>query len=221
MTFAQALQSAARRRRTVAPGTEAATLQDPEAPATACFEAVQALLGKASLNWEPESLWLTLEREHSVDVPLPNRAKILAANTLVLVPAFWWEVHAFMHTISAFSGHVTDSREIFEATPGELAWGVFEAELLFQQSSDIQAQPEFDREPTLYVAQLLHDQGFSETPVLLDFAQPALNALVRSNKPNEGVQKAKRQGVQEYVLEQLRVYQLFTSPAHPGFPPTA
>ena len=179
-------------------------LQDPEAPATACFEAVQNLLGKACLAWEPESIWLTLERERSIDVPPVNRAKILAANTLVLVPAFWWELHAFMHTISAFNGHITDSREVFEATPGELAWGVFEAELLFQQSSDIKAQPEFDREPTLYVAHVLHNEGFSQAPVLLDFAQPALDALVRGNKANESIQQAKRQGVQDYVLSRLK-----------------
>lgn len=159
--------------------TARALLRDPHTPATVCTYAVELLYGEQVRAWEPESLWLSLSRE-GVDIPLVNRDKILAAHTLLMLPAFWWEVNMFENTVMAFNDLEATPDTLQEATPGQLSWGVFEAELLFTQSA-IEETPSFDREPTLYTAAVLHRAGYVLAPDLLQFAQPSLDKAVNGS----------------------------------------
>lgn len=157
--------------------TQAETLlRDEHTTATGCFRAAQVLCGDHFRAWEPESLWLTLERR-GIDVPLLNRDKLLAATTLTIVPAFWWEVNAFENTAIAFNDGISDARILQEATPAQLSWAVYEAELLYGQQDDLADPPSFDREPVLYTAIVLHRSGFVVAPALLQFAQQELDRL--------------------------------------------
>lgn len=156
-----------------------AMLRDPHTSATACTYSVELLYGEQVRAWEPESLWLSLSRDH-VDIPLVNRDKILAAHTLLMLPAFWWEVNIFENTVMAFNDMEASPDTLQEATPGQLSWGVFEAELLFTQSA-IEETPVFDREPTLYTAAVLHRAGYVLAPELLQFAQDSLDRAVSSS----------------------------------------
>jgi hypothetical protein len=151
-------------------------LQDEHTTATGCFRAAQVLCGDGFRAWEPESLWLTLDRK-GVEVPLLNRDKLLAASTLTIVPAFWWEVSAFENTTMAFNNVLSDSRVLQEATPAQLSWAVYEAELLYGQQDDLEDTPSFDREPVIYAAVVLNRCGFVLAPTLLDFAQRELDKL--------------------------------------------
>lgn len=159
--------------------TARALLRDPLTSATACTYAVEVLYGEQARAWEPESLWLSLSRS-DVDVPLVNRDKILAAHTLLMLPAFWWEVNIFENTVMAFNDMDVSADTTHEATPGQISWGVFEAELLFTQS-EIKETPEFDREPIAYTAAVLHRAGYVLAPDLLQFAQPALDRMVNGS----------------------------------------
>lgn len=160
-------------------------LRDEHTTATGCYRSVQAICGSGFRAWEPESIWLTLERR-GVDVPLLNRDKILAAATLTVIPAFWFEVNAFENTIMAFNNVISDGEILQEATPAQINWAVYEAEMLFGQTDDVQETAEFDREPVRYTALVLHRSGFILTPELLTFAQDELDALnkdgVRTSK---------------------------------------
>lgn len=160
-------------------------LQDPRTTATGCFKATEQLCGPNFRAWEPESIWLTLDRR-GVDVPVLNRDKILAASTLTFLPAFWFEVNAFENTIMAFNDVLSDGEILQEATPSQINWAVYEAEMLFSQMSDINETTEFDREPVGYTAIVLNRAGFILTPELLRFAQDALDDL---NKDGSGVDK--------------------------------
>lgn len=151
-------------------------LQDEHTTATGCYRAAHVLCGDQFRAWEPESLWLTLERK-GVEVPLLNRDKLLAASTLTIVPAFWWEVNAFENTVMAFNNVVSDARVLQEATPAQLSWAVYEAELLYGQQDDLEDTPEFDREPVIYTAVVLHRSGFLVAPTLLQYAQRELDRL--------------------------------------------
>ncbi len=151
-------------------------LQDEHTTATGCFHATTRMCGPGWRAWEPESIWLTLERR-GVDVPVLNRDKILAAATLTFLPAFWFEVNAFENTVMAFNDILSDGEILQEATPAQLNWAVYEAELIYSQASDIQETPEFDREPIGYTALVLHRAGFVLAPELLRFCQTQLNAL--------------------------------------------
>jgi hypothetical protein len=148
-------------------------LEDEDSSATGCFLAVREACGETCRAWEPESLWLTFERRN-IDIPPLNRDKILAAHTLTMVPAFWWEVNCFQNTVLAFNNVLSNPEALQEATPGQLAWGVFEAEMIYGYS-DFPETPAFDREPALYAGACLHRAGYVLAPDLLRFAQDALD----------------------------------------------
>lgn len=148
-------------------------LEDEESSATGCFLAVQQACGSGCRAWEPESLWLTFERR-KIHVPPINRDKILAAHTLTMVPAFWWEVNCFQNTVLAFNSVLSNPEALQETTPGQLAWGIFEAEMIYSYS-DFDETPEFDREPAIYTGACLHRAGYVLAPDLLRFAQDALD----------------------------------------------
>jgi hypothetical protein len=152
-------------------------LTDAGASASGCLHALELLCGPGFRTWEPETLWLTLDRQ-SIDPPVINRDKILAAITLSIVPAFWWEVHAFENTVLAFNHVVSLADALQEATPAQMAWGVFEAEMIY--SEDAGEKPSFDREPVIYVATVLHRAGYVRAPDLLQFAQRELDRLNRN-----------------------------------------
>lgn len=155
--------------------TVKALLEDENTSATGCFLAVREACGNGCRAWEPESIWLTLERRN-VHVPPLNRDKILAAHTLMMVPAFWWEVNCFQNTVMAFNNVISDPEVLQEPTPAQLSWGIFEAEMLYGYS-DMPETPEFDREPLLYTAICLHRAGHIVAPDLLQFAQKELERL--------------------------------------------
>lgn len=148
-------------------------LEDEDSSATGCFLAVREACGNGCRAWEPESLWLTFDRR-KINIPPLNRDKILAAHTLTMVPAFWWEVNCFQNTVMAFNNVLSNPGALQEATPGQLAWGVFEAEMIYGYS-DFEETPEFDREPMMYAGACLHRAGYILTPDLLGFAQDVLD----------------------------------------------
>jgi len=155
-----------------------AILTDDEAVATAVHRAAELLLGNQIRNWEPESIWLGL-RDHGLDISVTNRDKIMAINTLLVIPAFYWEVNAFEDTCLAFNNEIVIPEALQECSPAQLSWGVYEAELLMQANDQ---DPEFDYEPAKYVAVSLHREGFLLAPELLVFAQRELDRLTRSNE---------------------------------------
>jgi hypothetical protein len=150
-------------------------LLDAESTATGCFLATRAICGKGCRSWEPESIWLTLERR-GIDVPTINRDKILAAHTIMVMPAFWWEVNAFENTLMAFNNVLSDPETLQLASPAQIYWGVFEAEMLYNYGN-IPETPEFDHEPISYTAAALHHAGLIYAPDILSFAQDELNTL--------------------------------------------
>jgi hypothetical protein len=164
-------------------------LEDEDSSATGCFLAVREACGAMCRAWEPESIWLTFERR-KIDIPPINRDKILAAHTLTMVPAFWWEVNCFQNTVMAFNNVLSNPEALQEATPGQLAWGVFEAEMIYSYS-DFEETPAFDREPMLYTGACLHRAGYVLAPDLLKFAQDALDHF------NEGKTRLKKGDVQD------------------------
>lgn len=207
--------------------TVRALLEDEEASATGCFLAVKQVCGSQCRAWEPESLWLTLERRQ-INVPPINRDKILAAHTLTMVPAFWWEVNCFQNSVLAFNNVISDPEVLQETSPEQLCWGIFEAEMIYGYS-DMPDTPEFDREPVLYTAICLHRAGLVLAPDLLQFAQDALDKFnngerivtpaeirkARKRKPKDDwdednpvdVQVARLLGVDAYVKERAKRYQ--------------
>lgn len=146
-------------------------LQDEHAAAVALLPAVRQLLGNF-LTWEPESIWMELQHQN-VDVPECNRAKLMAALTLHLVPSFYWDAITFEKTALAFDGVTPNADTLEEASPGRLAWAVVEAAWILQRSRD--ASWTFNSEPCAYAGVILARAGFVLAPTQLAFAQHTLN----------------------------------------------
>jgi hypothetical protein len=151
-------------------------LQNDDTTATGCYHAARVLLGPMMRGWEPESIWLSLERMN-VEVSVLNRDKLMASLTLTMIPAFWFEINAFENTIMAFNNVISNPSILQEATPAQIAWAVYEAELLYSDAGEFGETTVFDREPTLYTAAVLNRAGFLVAPDMLGFAQEPLDKL--------------------------------------------
>lgn len=154
-------------------------LRDPKTSAIALFEAAHRLLGDF-LAWEPESIWMELSHQ-GIDVPVENRAKLMAALTLRLIPAFYWDAIVFEKTAVALDGSQPHPDILEEASPAQLAWAVIEAEWFLRRTKE--SAWEFQHEPRAYTGVVLARAGFAVTPDALSFAQLALDR----ERPNDGL----------------------------------
>lgn len=133
--------------------------------------ATQVLLGDF-LAWEPESIWMELQHQN-VDVPESNRAKLMAALTLRLIPSFYWDAVVYEKTAIAFDGVAPSPDILEEASPARLAWAVVEASWILRIAKE--TPWEFNSEPRGYTGVILKRAGFVVAPEQLAFAQPALD----------------------------------------------
>lgn len=142
------------------------------ASAVALCRAADLVLGD-HLGWEPESIWIDLDRQ-GVTVPVEARDRLMAAIALRLVPAFYWDAVVTANTAAALDGRPAHVEILEEAPPGTLAWAMVEAAWI-RRRYDLEAlRPE--HEPIAYVAVVLDRAGFVLAPEQLSFAQDALDA---------------------------------------------
>jgi hypothetical protein len=146
-------------------------LRDPATSAVALMKAAHVVLGDF-LAWEPESIWLELERQ-DVDLSVENRAKLGAAVALRLVPSFYWDAIVFEKTAMAFDSSPPNPDILEEASPARLAWAVVEAAMIIRDARE--AVWEFGHEPRAYAGVVLARAGYVLAPEQLSFAQTALD----------------------------------------------
>lgn len=146
-------------------------VRDAGASAIGLLAATKVLVGDF-LTWEPESLWIELERQ-GIDIPTGNRAKLMAGMTLFLVPSFYWDAITFEKTALAFDGVMPVPDILEEARPSLMAWAVVEAAWIIKRANA--ATWEFGHEPRAYAGVVLHRAGFVLAPEELAFSQPVLN----------------------------------------------
>lgn len=158
-------------------------LQSSKTPATTVFLATQHLLKSDSfLAWEPESIWLELADKGVASFPQVNRDKLLAVSTIIMGDAFHYDALVFEKTMIAFNNLPIDGEAIQEASPGEIAWGVVEAQLLSSYAGHDNSQ--YDYEPTRYIAVSAHRDGLVLMPEIINFAQEELDKLNRGDDSN-------------------------------------
>jgi hypothetical protein len=149
-------------------------LKNPETPAGVLLIAARNVCGPGMEVYEPDTFRLEFEHE-KIEVPPVNYDKLFAAITLKIAPLFYSEVLTFQNTVLAFNDILSDPEVVMEAAPAQIAWGVYEAELILQE--EMEHSPDFDYEPVIYTATTLHRAGFIATPPLLDFAQSELTKM--------------------------------------------
>jgi len=151
-----------------------ALVQDEQTTASACYYALDLLLGPTWQAWEPESIWLELD-DDGLDIPVINREKIMAVRSLFTTGRFWFDAQAFEKTAISFNNEYNTHVGVEDAPVAFINWAVFEADLLHKEVEKMTL--EFDREPTNYTAIQLHREGYLITPEMLSWAEPYLTKL--------------------------------------------
>lgn len=151
--------------------------------AGALYAAARNAYGLDILSWEPETLWLTMEKD-GVDLSLPNRDKLQAVIALIVNPQFFWDHIVFENTVHAFVGNISNPDVIQECHPAEMAWTVYEADAIRSMDPEGKGDAEFDEDVQQYVAVCLKRAGYITTPEELEFAEDNLTDLQPSEAKN-------------------------------------
>lgn len=144
--------------------------EKPEASASELFIAARRHLGPDFVNFEPETLWETF------NVEAVNRDQLLAAINVATMASFWWDFRVFGNSSLAFGDHAVNPDAIPRPEAKDMAWAVFEAEML-NGLSDEPAETELGEEVVAYIATVLHEEGFVVAPDLLEEVQETLDRM--------------------------------------------
>lgn len=172
----------------VDPGAPRRLLTTPTTTAVALLSALKALLGDYK-RWEPETLWLELDRR-DINVPKENRVKIQAGLTLLFVPSFYWDAIVFEKTALAFDGGHINPSALEEASTAQLAWATREASWILSQHEEESRTCE--HEPAAYAGIVAHREGLVVMPSELSFGQWQLDRLNASGSLAKEVKEAWR-----------------------------
>jgi len=149
--------------------------------ATVLLMASRNLYGIELLYWEPETIWLTLEKD-GIDLPVEARDKLQGAITLIRNPAFYWDNLVFQRTVQSFNGELYDPEALQECHPAHMSWATYEASLIRGMDPEEQEVPEFDEDVQQYVAVCLKRAGYIYPPPYITFAAENLLKMLPEDK---------------------------------------
>jgi len=174
-------------------------LKDTEAPAILVHSAAQNLLTNNFINYEPETIWLELEKL-GLDIPVINRNKIMMINTLLSTDPIIYDVHMFKNMVLCFNNEIPNFDSTEEADPEQIAWAILNLNFLEPKRTYY-----FDYEPVVYTAAVLHRNGFILAPEILDFAQEDLDTLNVNTELKSDVRNALKgtEVTSDIIKEQL------------------
>lgn len=141
--------------------------------AAAVYASVRSLYGINILLWEPESIWLTLEKD-GIELSNVLRNKLLTAIALQLNPAFYWDSFVFQTTTQALNDVVFNPEVLQENNPAHMAWAIYEASIIRGMDPDGSEVPDFDEDVQVYTAICLKRAGYVIPPEDLSYAENAL-----------------------------------------------
>lgn len=155
-------------------------LAAPATGASALLAAATVHHGHVVTTFEPEALWLSLEKLHE-----SNQQELLAAITVAVNGDVFNHVRPFTAVIEALNGYAVHHGRVPHCSAANLAWGLTEARAIFEVTEGVGVSagilpPETPLTPTLsdeivaYVAVALFHEGFVVAPKELAFADEAL-----------------------------------------------
>lgn len=147
-------------------------LADCTSSATAVMVATRHLLGPTFTAYEPESIWL------QTDMCAINKDKLMAGVALDVMPSFYWDYRVFGATTHALNDEAVNPDYVPLCSSEQMAWSVFEAELLFALNDGEGTRPDYDQAVQNYMAACLFDEGFIVPPVGLNDTADELELMV-------------------------------------------
>jgi hypothetical protein len=158
-------------------------LSSPEGrSAVVLIMSLRNLYGIDVLYWEPDTIWLTLERDSNIILSAEARDKIQAGISLIRNPAFYWDNLVFQRTCQSLNSELYDAETLQECHPGHMAWAIYEASLLRGHDPDDDALPELDEDVQQYAAVCLQRAGYVYPPSQLKSVADNLRHLLPSEK---------------------------------------
>lgn len=165
-----------------------------------CLHLIEKLYGKDYLEFEPETFKQDLGISDEV------LGKIMAGIVLKTTSRFWNDIVPFEKIALALNNRSVSFTEYQELSPAEIAWAVTEAGFI--------THPEpLDDDVKIYIAKILHDEGYDLAPFPLGEVQEQLNSINKTRREyfqdsslsdeRQLVQRAKHDAVNECVLRQL------------------
>ena len=152
-------------------------ITDDNDPFTTFF-CVSLLLGPNIKIWEPETIWLTLNRRFDIDLSVQDRSELLSIFTLQEAPEYYYDAAIFKNVAMSLNGFEPNPELIEELTPGQLAWAVIAAEFvrkfLGYNKEEYIAVP-YQYEPLIFMAVVLHREGYILAPPPLNICQEYLD----------------------------------------------
>jgi hypothetical protein len=158
--------------------------------AIALLMSIRQLYGIESFYWEPETLWITLQKD-GLDISDLNKDKIQAALSIIHNPAFFWDNLVFQRTVQSFNDVIYDANTLQECQPAHICWALYEASLLRGLDPDTSAVPELDEDVRTYCAVCLRRAGMVCPPNIISHIAPYLSALY-PNESEEFIQLVKK-----------------------------
>lgn len=149
-----------------------AVLQDPTCSISSAYSAAKLLWGPSFVEWEPDTIRLSLKRQLGLDSDA-TVARIQAAVTVMTTNVWTYDHDVFFAIAVACCGVPADSEALHHPTPEQLCWAV--DEIQFLTGSPITVDSGFDPatvDPA--IAAILHEDGFVWAPDELQFAQEEL-----------------------------------------------
>lgn len=153
-------------------------LENHDTTALGCMLALDKLLGQQWLAWEPQTIWLDLDRQ-GIAVEDTNKDQILAARSLLTTGRFWYDANVFEKTCITFNNEEPNYDSLEDAPIAYITWTVREANLIYEHYEN--ETLEFDREPECYVAVQLYREGFVLAPEGLQWAQDTFDKYYNKN----------------------------------------
>lgn len=140
------------------------------------------------IDWEPETLWHTIQADYGSTVHQESEEKIMAIRVLLSNDTFWvyWEV--FEKICAALSGRVPSFDTRDDLSIGELSLGVSIANRIKKR--------EFEHEVKAYVSVEAMQEGYVLLPKPLAFAQDILDDLIKNTEGADVKKKLLDSGVE-------------------------
>lgn len=158
-------------------------------PATVYY-VILSMLGPGIYNWEPDTIWASLDREFGVVLPELEQNQLLSLITLIETSSFFYDASVFKNTALALNGLDPSPELIQEMEVGDMVWAVICADLFSEliHYGDMRGKVfPFDFEPLVYMAVTLHRNSFLLAPPPLSIAQSFLDSM---NKDGLGLDKS-------------------------------
>lgn len=124
--------------------------------------------GPAWLTWDPDAIWLVIEKDFKTSIASITKEKLNAIKTLISVDSFWWVWEVFEKVTQAMNNNIVRFDILQPPTLGQMVNAVRLAKKMRPEMKT------FEEEVARYVSAIALEEGVEYLPPPLTFAQPFL-----------------------------------------------